>query len=180
MIILLSPSHRYPTLCDYNKALLFDRCMDYISQIHQVLENPTILPFLNFLDIQRVHQVSRRFVEVLSQNFDFLLGPTVPNTPTVPPGTPEPPILAEEDRINCRPRAIRCLSYVRDLLTFCARKWDLRAPLEEFERDSATLEKLLVDSSPLGYMSKSGQETYFDISSGMPLAGNEYSGYHMG
>ncbi|KAJ5712260.1 hypothetical protein N7493_008728 [Penicillium malachiteum] len=180
MIIFFSPSHRYPVLCDYNKALLFDRCMDYISQIHQVLENPTALPFLTFLDIQRVQQVSRHFVEVLSQNFDFLLGPTVPHPPIVPAGTPDPPILAEEDRINCRPRAIRCLTYIRDLLKYCARKWDLQAPLEEFEQESASLEQMLVDGSPMGYIGTSNQETYFEGTSGMPLAGTEYSGYHLG
>ncbi|KAJ5109085.1 hypothetical protein N7456_005760 [Penicillium angulare] len=177
MIVILSPSHRYPTLCNYNKALLFDRSMDYISQIHQVLENPTALPFLSFLDIQRVHQVARRLMEVLSQNFDFLLGPNVPSPPTVPPGTPDPPILAEEDRINCRPRAIRCLSYVRDLLSYCARKWDLRTPLDEFEREAESLEKLLREGSPMGYMANPNRDTYFNPSSGVPLAGTEYQSY---
>lgn len=146
IIVILSPSHRYPVPCDYNKALLFDRSMDWISQVHQVLENPSMLPFLNFLDIQRVHQVSKRFLEVLSQNFDFLLGPTVPSPPPVPAGTPEPLILAEEDRINTRPRATRCLMYTRDLLQYCARKWGIRDLLEEFERDSAIVAEMLENS----------------------------------
>jgi hypothetical protein len=178
MIILLSPSHRYPVLCDYNKALLFDRCMDYISQIHQVLENPNILPFLTFFDIQRVHQVGHKFVEVLSDNFDMLLSLTVPTPPPVPAGTPDPPKLHEEDRLNTRPRAIRCITYVRDLLKICARKWDLRAPLEEFERQSTSLGKRLVDSS-LGYVTNQGAYSQAP-SSGLPLAGNGYSGYHLG
>ncbi|KAJ5168215.1 uncharacterized protein N7482_003809 [Penicillium canariense] len=172
-IILLSPSNRYPLLCDYNKALLFDRCMDYISQIHQVLENPSVLPFLTFLDISRVQQVGRRFVEVLIENFEFLLSPTLPSPPPVPPGTPDPPILAEEDRINCRPRAIRCLTYVRELLQYSARKWDLRAPLDEFERDSAPLAKMLRAASA-GYVTHQGAYSQ------APLAGNGYSGYHLG
>ncbi|KAJ5086692.1 hypothetical protein NUU61_007999 [Penicillium alfredii] len=160
MIILLSPSHRYPTLCDYNKALLFDRCMDFISQIHQVLGNPSSLPFLNFLDIQRVQQVSRRFLKVLSENHDLLLSSAVPAPPAVPAGTPNPPILADEDRINCRPRATRCLMYIADLFQYCARKWNLHGLLP-------------------GYMSNQGVFTQAS-SAGLPLAGNGYSGYPLG
>ncbi|KAJ5679518.1 hypothetical protein N7462_007762 [Penicillium macrosclerotiorum] len=172
IIILLSPSNRYPILCDYNKALLFDRCMDFISQVHQVLENPSVLPFLTFIDIQRVHQVGRRFVDVLSENLDLLLGSTVPPPPVVPAGTPDPPILAEEDRINCRPRAIRCLTYVRELLSYCTRKWDLQKPLEDFDRDSTALSKILRDYSG-GYISN--QNAYPQT----PLAGPGYSGYQL-
>lgn len=172
-IILLSPSTRYPLLCDYNKALLFDRCMDFISQIHQVLENPSILPFLSFLDITRVQQVGHLFVQVLIEDFDFLLSPVVPNPPPVPAGTPDPPILAEEDRINCRPRALRCLTYVRDLLQYSARKWDLRRPLDEFERESAPLGKMLREG-PANYGINQSQAY-----SQAPLADNGYSGYHL-
>lgn len=178
MIILLSPSHKYPVLDDFNKALLFDRSMDYVSQIHQVLENPSVLPFLTFFDIQRVHQVGHKFVEILSENFDMLLSPRVPTPPPVPAGTPDPPILHEEDRLNTRPRAIHCIAYVRDLLKYCARKWDLRGPLEEFERQSTSLGKRLVDS-PMSYVTN--QRAYTQApSSGLPLAGNRYSGYHFG
>lgn len=173
-IVLLSPSNRYPVLCDYNKALLFDRCMDFISQIHQVLENPSILPFLTFLDITRVQQVGLLFVQVLIEDFDFLLSPVVPNPPPVPTGTPDPPILAEEDRINCRSRALRCLTYVRDLLQYSARKWDLRQPLDEFERESAPLGKMLLEG-PASYGNNQSQAY-----SRAPLAGNGYSGYHLG
>ncbi|KAJ5923805.1 hypothetical protein N7466_007992 [Penicillium verhagenii] len=178
IIVLLSPSHQYPTLCDYNNALFFDRCMDYISQIHQVLESPSHLPFLNFLDIKRVQQVARRFVEVLSQNYDLLLSTTVPSLPTVPAGTPDPPMLDEEDRINCRPRAIRCLSYIRDLLAYSDRKWGLRDPLDEFERESASLEDLLMNSS-IGYMEMPTRGSYSQSPPvGLPLVGTDYSGYH--
>ncbi|KAJ6004385.1 hypothetical protein N7499_000450 [Penicillium canescens] len=174
IIILLSPSHRYPTLHDYNKALLFDRCMDYISQIHQVLENPSALPFLTYLDIQRVHQVGLLFIDVLSENYDQLLSGAVPAPPHVPAGTPDPPVLGDDDLINCHARAMRCLGYVRDMLKYCARKWDLHGPLEQFECESASLEKTLMDSS-MGYMSN--QDMY---SSGMPLVGDGYPGYHLG
>ncbi|CAG8946185.1 unnamed protein product [Penicillium salamii] len=176
IIILLSPSHRYPTLHGYNKALLFDRCMDYISQIHQVLENPSALPFLSYLDIQRVHQVGRLFVRVLSENYDQLISATVPPPPHVPVGTPDPPALDAEDLFNCHARALRCLSYIRDLLNFCARKWDMHGLLEQFEDESGPLRKTLVDSS-MGYMSEQGLYPQ-DPSSGMLLASDSYSGYH--
>lgn len=178
IIILISPSHRYPILHDYSKALLFDRCMDYISQIHQVLENPSALPFLTYLDIQRVHQVGRIFVNVLSDNYDMLISAAVPAPPPVPAGTPEPPVLGDEDLFNCHARAIRCLSYIRDMLKYCDRKWDIHGHLEQFEDESASIEKTLMDGS-VGYMSS--QEIYCqDLLSGMPLAGDAYSGYHIG
>ncbi|KAJ5374836.1 hypothetical protein N7517_006842 [Penicillium concentricum] len=177
IIILISPSHRYPTLHDYNKALLFDRCMDYISQIHQVLENPSALPFLTYLDIQRVHQVGRLFVDVLSDNYDKLISAAVPAPPSVPDGTPEPPVLADEDLFNCHARAIRCLSYIRDLLKYCDRKWDIHGHLEQFEDESASIEKTLMDGS-VGYISNQGMYSQ-DPLSGMPLAGDAYSGYHL-
>lgn len=179
IIILVSPSHQYPVLDDYSKAILFDRCMDFISQIHQVLENPSVLPFFTFLDIERVYQVGLKFVRVLSENFDLLLSPTVPTPPPVPEGTPGPPLLGEEDRINCRPRATRCLTYVRDLLQYCSRKWDLQDLLEDFERQSATLNSMLTDNS-MGYTVNYDAFTQAPTSSGMPLAGTAYSGYHLG
>ncbi|KAF4768761.1 hypothetical protein HAV15_002815 [Penicillium sp. str.  len=178
IIILLSPSHRNPTLHDYNKALLFDRCMDYISQIHQVLENPSALPFLTYLDIQRVHQVGRLFVNVLSCNYDKLISGTVPVPPSVPAGTPEPPVLGGEDLFNCHARAIRCLSYIRDMLKYCDRKWDMHGHLEQFEGESASVEKTLIDGS-MGYMSNQGVYSQGPLS-GMPLAGDAYPGYHGG
>lgn len=178
IIILLSPSHRYPTLHDYNKALLFDRCMDYISQIHQVLENSSALPFLTYLDIQRVHQVGRLFVNVFSENYDQLVSATVPPPPPVPAGTPDPPVLGDEDLINSHARAIRCLSYIRDLLKFCAQRWDMHGPLEEFQNESASLRKTLIGSS-MGYMPEQGRHIYSQPPSSEMLSVNDqYSGYN--
>ncbi|OXV12060.1 hypothetical protein Egran_00177 [Elaphomyces granulatus] len=146
-IVFLSPSHRDPAICDFSKILLFDHCIDYVSQLHQVLPNPNnlnYLPFMTYVDIQRVHQVGRRFLEVLSQNHDLLLGSSVPEPPLVPPDTPEPPYIAVEDHINCLARAINCLSYIRDILYYCAKRWNMRDPLDEFVRDSAALRQRLI------------------------------------
>ncbi|EKV14562.1 hypothetical protein PDIP_43210 [Penicillium digitatum Pd1] len=152
--------------------------MDYISQIHQVLENPSALPFLTYLDIQRVHQVARLFVDVLSRNYDKLISATVPVPPYVPAGTPEPPVLGDEDLFNCHARAISCLSNARDMLKYCDRKWDVHGHLEQFEDESASIEKTLMDGS-LGYLSN--QEIYSqDPLSGIQLAGDAYPGYHVG
>ncbi|KAI2794778.1 hypothetical protein POX_a01379 [Penicillium oxalicum] len=175
-IILLSPSNRYPVLGDYNKALLFDRCLDFISQIHQVLENPSALPFVTFLDITRVQQVGHVFVHILTDDFEFLLSPVMPTPPPVPAGTPEAPLLAVEDRINGRPRAFRCLSYVRDLLHYCKRKWGLDQPLEDFERKSASLEKMLREG-PADYgMNRGSYPSHPPPSVAVP----GYAGYHQG
>lgn len=146
-IVLLSPSHRDPAICDYSKALLFDRCVDYVSQMHQVIENPSAFPFLSYVDIQRVHQVGRRFVEVLTQNYDRLLSSSVPTPPPVPCGTPDPPYLAPEDRVNCLPRAITCLTCIRDILQYCGRRWNMPGLLEEFERKSSEVRQRLMQTS---------------------------------
>lgn len=146
MILFLSPSHRDPAICDFSKVLLFDCCIDYISQLHQVIENPTGLPFATYLDIQRVYQVGQRFVEVLTQSYDLLLGNTVPEPPSVPPGTPDPPYLAAEDRINCLARAIRCLTYARDILQYAFRRWNMRQLLDDFTRDSTAIKQQLMQA----------------------------------
>jgi hypothetical protein len=145
-IVFLSPSHRDPVICDFKKVLLFDRCIDYISQLHQVVENPNGLPFATYVDIQRVHQVGQRFVEILNQSYDLLLGNSVPEPPPVPPGTPEPPYLAAEDRINCLARAIRCLTYTRDILQYGFRRWNMRQLLDDFTRESTALKQRLMQT----------------------------------
>lgn len=146
-IIILSPSHRYPTLCDFNKVLLFDRCMDYISQLHQGLENPNVLPFMTFLDIQRAYQVGRRFVDLLSQDYNLVLRPSVPAPPPAPHGAPDPPFLGSDARINCPARAIRCLTYAQNLFRYSARKWAVYIFLEQFERAAAPVRKWLMQPS---------------------------------
>lgn len=146
-IIILSPSHRYPTLCDFNKVLLFDRCMDYISQLHQALENPNMLPFMTFLDIQRAYQVGRRFVDLLSQDYNLVLRPSAPAPPAVPPGSAGPPFLGNEGRTNCPARAIRCLTYAQNLLRYSARKWAVYSFLQQFEQAAAPVRKWLTQPS---------------------------------
>jgi hypothetical protein len=143
MVTFLSPSYRNPAICDFSKVLLFDHCIDFISQLHQVLTNPNTLPFITYVDIQRARQVGGRFVETLSQNYDLLLSGIVPEPPPVPPGTREPP-LATEDRIYCLARAIRCLSYIRDILHYCVRRWNMRDLLDDFVRESTPLKQRLM------------------------------------
>ncbi|KAL1962832.1 hypothetical protein VTN77DRAFT_9107 [Rasamsonia byssochlamydoides] len=143
-IVFLSPSHRDPVICDFKKVLLFDRCIDYVSQLHQVVENLNGLPFVTYVDIQRVYQVGQRFVEILNQSYDLLLSNSVPEPPPVPPGTPEPPYLAAEDRINCVARAIRCLTYTRDILQYGFKRWNMRQLLHDFTRDSTAIKQRLM------------------------------------
>lgn len=145
--IILSPSHRYPVICDFNKVLLLDYCINYVSQLHRVLESPGMLPFMTFLDIQRAHQVGRLIVDILTGSYHLLLSPSVPAPPPVPQGTPDPPFLADEDRVNFPARALRCLTYIHDLLQHCVRKWDTCLPLEQFEQSSAPIRKRLMQAS---------------------------------
>ncbi|KAL1999470.1 hypothetical protein VTN02DRAFT_4459 [Thermoascus thermophilus] len=179
-IILVSPSHRDPAICDFSKAVLFDRCVDYVSQVHQVLENPSGFPFLSYVDVQRVHQVGRRFVEVLSQNYDKLLSRSMPEPPPVPYGTPEPPYLAPEDRINCLGRAIRCLDCIRSILQYRVRRWNMPDLLEGFERESAGLRRTLTRISA-AYSAAPPAAPYVTASTlPLPVNGGSYPSYDPG
>ena len=185
IITILSPSHRYPPLCDFNKVLLFDHCMDYISQLHQALENPNALPFMTFLDIQRVYQVGRRFVDLLSQDHAVLLSPSIPTPPPVPQGTPDPPFPGtSDDRINCAARAIRCITYVQNLLRHSARKWAVYNLLEQFEHAAAPIRKWLLQPSvvylpPGAFMG--GQASTTAPPPVMPSVGGQpYPGFNYG
>ena len=189
MVIVLSPSHKYPTLCDFNKVVLFDRCLDYIGQLHQALENPNVLPFMTLIDIQRAYQVGRRFVDLLSQDSRLLLRPSVPVAPPVPHGTPDPPFVSREGRTNCPARAIRCLTYAQNLLRYSARKWAVYSFLEQFERAGAPVRKWLTQPSvvflpagPGAFMAgptTSGGNT-MTTTTMMPPGGNHHPGFHYG
>lgn len=150
-ITILSPSHRYPEPCDFNKVLLFDQCMSYVDQLHRALKSPHILPFITFTDMQRVYQIGRQLVELLTQDFDLLLSPSVPVSPPESPGTP--PSLRSEDRIAWHARSIKCLTNIRDLLHYCWRKWDMGDLLHQFERISANIQERLA-RAPVAYFSR--------------------------
>lgn len=135
-IVFLSPSYGDPDICDFSRVVLFDRCIDYISQLHQVLEQPGILPFMTCVDIQRLYQIGQRLVRLMNDSYDLLLSNELPEPPATPPGTPEPPYLAVEDRINCRSRAARALQYTVDLLHYGSTRWNMGNELQSFMRDS--------------------------------------------
>ena len=122
-VVFLSPSFGDPDICDFSRVVLFDRCLDYVSQLHQVLEQPGNLPFMTFVEIRRLYQVGDRLVIILNESYELLLSNELPEPPAVPPGTPEPPYLDVEDRINCRSRAARCLQYVIDILHYGCRRY---------------------------------------------------------
>ena len=148
-VIILSPSHKYPTLSEFNKVVLFDRCMDYISQLHQALENPNVLPFMTLIDIQRAYQVGRRFVDLLSHDSGLLLRPSMPAAPPVPHGTPGPPFVSSEGRTNYPARAIRSLTYAQNLLRYSVRKWAVYSFLDQFDRAAAPVRKWLTQPSAM-------------------------------
>jgi hypothetical protein len=148
-IVFLSPSYGDPDICDFSRVLLFDRCIDYVSQLHQVLEKPGSLPFITCVDIQRLCQVGRLLVRLLNESYDLLLSNELPEPPATAPGTPEPPYLAAEDRINCHSRAARCLQYIGDLLQYGSTRWKMDNELNNFTRDSLAVRgRLLQEGSP--------------------------------
>lgn len=142
-VVFLSPSFGDPEICDFSRVVLFDRCIDYVSQLHQVLEQPGSLPFLTFVEIRRTYQVGDRLVNILDESYDLLLSDQLPEPPAVPPGTPEPPYLAVEDRINCRSRAARCLQYIIDILHYGCTRWNMRDELDNFVRESMAIRQRL-------------------------------------
>lgn len=177
-IIILSPSHRCPTLCDFNKVMLFDRCMDYINQLHQALENPNMLPCMTFLDIQRAYQVGRRFLDLLSQDYDVVLRPS---TPAPPPESADPPFLGNEGRTNCPARAIRCLTYMQNLLRYSARKWAMYAFLQQYEQAAAPVRKWLTQPSVVYLPPGSGAFMAGPPTTVTPsVDGLQYSGFNYG
>ncbi|OKL59935.1 hypothetical protein UA08_04593 [Talaromyces atroroseus] len=148
-IVFLSPSYGDPDICDFSRVLLFDRCIDFVSQLHQVLEKPGSLPFVTYVDIQRLYQVGQLLVRLLNESYDLLLSNKLPEPPATPPGTPEPPYLAAEDRINCHSRAARCLQYIGDLLQYGSTRWKMEDELNNFMRVSLAIRgRLLQEGGP--------------------------------
>ncbi|QKX55877.1 uncharacterized protein TRUGW13939_02976 [Talaromyces rugulosus] len=177
-IIFLSPSYRDPVICDFSKALLFDRCIDYISQFHQVVVNSSGLPLATYLDIQRVRGIGQRFVTILNEDYDLLVSNRVPDVPAVPPGTPEPPYLAAEDRINCHARALRCLIYIEDILQYGVQRWNTRRDYDDFVRDSAGV-KAQLEQQRSPYQRAHAMPPQGFVSAGVPVAANGYQGMQL-
>jgi hypothetical protein len=177
-IIFLSPSYRDPVICDFSKALLFDRCIDYISQFHQVVVNSNGLPLATYLDIQRVREIGQRFVTILNEDYDLLVSNRVPDVPTVPPGTSEPPYLAAEDRINCHARALRCLIYIEDILQYGVQRWNTRRDYDDFLRDSAGV-KAQLEQQRSPYQRAHAMPHQGFVSAGVPVAVNGYQGMQL-
>ncbi|RHZ68513.1 uncharacterized protein CDV56_109406 [Aspergillus thermomutatus] len=176
-VIILSPMHRFIGTSDYSKVLLFERCMDYIRKLHQILETPSLLPLMTYHDIQRAYQVSSRFLDLLDRHSELVLNPSVPPLPNIPFETPEPPIINNKDRVNCHARAIVCLDYTQDLLQYCLRKWGIATLLDTFQAVSASARKRLMQS-PAIYIPGAGPYV-----AGPPLhpsAGGGYPGYDLG
>lgn len=142
-IIILSPSTRHSPICDYTRLLLFNRCIDYIYQLHQLLDSRTWLSVLTSLDLQRVYQVSRRFINIFSQGFDCLVS-FVPATPQVPDDCPNPPLLKLEECLHCNERAIECLNQIGNLLLYAGRRWNLHHLSQDFMNMSAPVRRQLL------------------------------------
>ncbi|KAL5000469.1 fungal-specific transcription factor domain-containing protein [Aspergillus recurvatus] len=142
-IVILSPSARHLPPCDYTKLLLFNRCIDYVHQLHQILERRIQLHVMDSIEIQRVYQITRRLINIVNQSFDVLVSP-VPATPQFSEDCPKPPPLELEDCLQCHERALEGLNQAGNLLQYGARRWNHHALLQDFQKLSAPVRSILM------------------------------------
>ncbi|KAH8427993.1 Zn(II)2Cys6 transcription factor [Aspergillus melleus] len=171
-VMILSPTSQYSTLCDYDKVLLFDRCIQYIAELHRILQNDSWLPYMTFLDIQRAYQVGQRFIDLVARDFDFVLSPSVPELPPLPYETLTPPNLEVDRTINCQGRAMECVFFTQNILQFGVRKWKITELFDTFQHQSTWLRGQLMQPS-VAYLPASGAY----VSGPLPAAGAGYGGY---
>ncbi|KAE8145460.1 fungal-specific transcription factor domain-containing protein [Aspergillus avenaceus] len=145
-VIILSPTLEY-RLCEYGKVLLFDTCVQYTLELHRLMESPSGLSLLTVLDIQRAYQASRRLLCLLRQDYEVVMNTLMPALPAKFHEIPKPPLLDAEHRAGCHARAIKSLEQIQNFLQYGARKWELQQLFEDFQHDSASVWKRLVESS---------------------------------
>ncbi|KAL4820715.1 fungal-specific transcription factor domain-containing protein [Aspergillus spinulosporus] len=144
--VILAPSTRHLPPCDYTKLLLFNRCIDYVHQLHQIVESQIRLHVMDSVEIQRVYQIIRRLINIVNQSFDVLMSP-VPAAPQVPEDCPKPPPLELEDCLRCHERALECLNQAGNLLQYGARRWNHHALSQEFQKLSAPVRSILLPTA---------------------------------
>ncbi|GAB1200817.1 hypothetical protein APSETT444_010197 [Aspergillus pseudonomiae] len=143
-----------------------------------------VLPAEEQLDMRRrvFHCVycmdSRRLVDILQQNFELVLSPSVPVLPSVFHDITKPPMLEACNTVNCHGRAIECLDHIQKLLQFGAVKWELNNLLEGFQQDSASVWKQLMDT-PVAYLPGPGAYMAGPCAI-LPGAGTVYSDLTLG
>ena len=131
-ILVVAPNQKLPmvNLTDLNKALVFEYCAQYASQLHPVMQNLDYHPFLTYGDVLRTRWVGRQFLEIMWSDFDRLLKTQhLTMSSTSHNASPHD---------NCN-RAITCLQQITDILGFAARRWDMSDLKEKFEKGSAVL-----------------------------------------
>jgi hypothetical protein len=146
LVIALSPSHRSPTISDLNRTLIFKYSIDFVSRFHQVVQNPSWLPFMTYMDTKRVHVVGKRFLEILDGHYNQLLSGSVPEIPSISPETPEPPSIVAEDLLDCVPRALTCLEEISAIFEYVYKKWNVRDLFDTFERESMYMKNKLAQT----------------------------------
>ncbi|KAL4750135.1 hypothetical protein BDW72DRAFT_119515 [Aspergillus terricola var. indicus] len=144
--VILAPSTRHLPPCDYIKLLLFNRCIDYVHQLHQILESRIRLHVMDSLEIQRVYQIIRRLINIVNHSFDVLMSPVLA-APQVPEDYPKPPPLELEDCLRRHERALECLNQAGNLLQYGARRWNHHVLSQEFQKLSAPVRSILLASA---------------------------------
>lgn len=171
-VMTLSPTSQYVALCDYDKVVLFDRCVQYIAELHRILQNDSWLPYMTFLDIQRAYQVGQRFMDLVARDFDLVLSPSVPELPPLPYETLVAPVLEVDCMINCQGRALECLFRTQNILQLGVRKWKIPELFDTFQQQSAWLRGQLMQPS-VTYLPASGAY----VSAPLPSSGTGYTEY---
>lgn len=143
LIVALSPSHRAPIIGELNKALIFKYAINFTARFHQVSQNPSWLPFMTYMDMQRVHVIGKRFLEILDSSYNQLLSGTIPEVPSVSPETPEPPSISPQDCTDCVRRALTCLDNITEIFEYAYQKWNVRELLDSFEQESRYMKSKL-------------------------------------
>ncbi|OJD19749.1 hypothetical protein AJ78_00248 [Emergomyces pasteurianus Ep9510] len=146
-VILLSPSNHNPSVSTLHRVLLFEYAIKFISNIHQIINAASWPLFFSYIDIQRVYTVASKFIDALDQSYDEILSDIIPNpSPSIHPGTHQPPHISPSDRLDSANRALKCLCSICEILTYAHTRWNMRDLLDEFQRSSVHLEKRLMQS----------------------------------
>ncbi|RDW94102.1 uncharacterized protein DSM5745_01424 [Aspergillus mulundensis] len=174
-ILILSPSTRHLPHCDYTKLLLFNRCIEYVHHLHQILESQ-IRHVMVSLEIQRVYQVGQRLINIVNQSPDLLVS-LVPPAPQVPDDCPKPPSLELEDCLQCHERVLECLNQAGNLLQYGARRWNHHSLAQEFQKLSSPVRRKLL---PPAVTYAPGLASYMPEGPAIyPPAGFQYAGFNL-
>lgn len=115
VLLLASPPTRgVPS--DYAASLAFESCIQYSDLISAKTREPADRFWLTSVDLLRIAQIGRQFVDVLASAQGHLLEGKSPQYPRVPAGTVAPPSYPYPARSDNVRRSIACINQITDSL----------------------------------------------------------------